>query len=54
MNNSKENKMLWRVFARTNRTDWVELNAFDNEKEARELASEVLNSGGTEVKIECD
>lgn len=45
--------MLFKVMARTRRTDWVELNAFETKAEALALAREVVNSdGGTEVMIE--
>lgn len=49
-----QGKKLWRVFSRTPRTTWVELNAFDNEKDARDLVREILNSGGHEAMIETD
>lgn len=44
--------MLYKVFARTRRTDWVEINAFESKDEAMTLAREVLSDVGTEVMIE--
>lgn len=45
--------MLYKVFARTKRTDWVEINAFESEDEARTLMREIINSdAGTEVMME--
>lgn len=43
---------MWHVYARTPRTTWVELNAFDNEADARALVKDVLDGGGHEVMME--
>lgn len=50
-----DKQKLYSVYARTQRTDWVQLNTFETMEEARQLAKEVLNSdSSTEIKIEED
>jgi hypothetical protein len=45
--------MLYKVFARTKRTDWVEINAFETKDEAVSLMREIVNGDvGTEAMME--
>ena len=45
--------MLYKVFARTRRTTWVEVNAFESKDEAVALSREIVRAdAGTEVMVE--